>query len=199
MDKYSFDIYVPEKPKKSSKSIIKLIISFLAVSIISYVFLEFKIFKNSTYYYIFIGILATLVAYLNGYFKKPETKLNGRFDGKLTFSKEGIEVNQTFYPLHEIYSIVIDNNDYHGKKVKEFGEFDSANGSQGVSNQITLKTKNNHFIEAFFKQNSLDEFEKIQSILISYYKKNLLTEDDLIYIMKLEHDIDKNELRRKLK
>lgn len=199
MDKYSFDVFVKEKSKKSPKNFIKLIVSFLAVSLISFVFLEFKIFKNDTFYYIFIGVLATIVAYLNGYFKKPETKLEGHFDGKLTFSNQGIEVKNDFYPIDNLLSINIDNNDYEGKKVKDFGEFESQNGSHGINNQLTLKTKDNQFIEVNFKQKSLDEFTKIQPILISYYKNNLLTEDDLIYIMKLEYDIDKNELRKKLR
>ena len=199
MDKYSFDIFVKEKSKKSPKSFIKLIISFLAVSLISYVFLEFKIFKNDTFYYIFIGVLATIVSYLNGYFKKPDAKLAGHFDGKLTFSTEGIKIKDNFHPINTLLSIVIDNNDYEGKKVKDFGEFESQNGSHGVNNRLTLKTKDDQFIEVDFKQKSLDEFTKIQPILISYYKNNLLTEDDLIYIMKFEYDIDKNELRKKLR
>ena len=48
MDKYSFDLFVKEKPKKDPKSIVKMILSFIAVSIISYVFLEWKIFENSS-------------------------------------------------------------------------------------------------------------------------------------------------------
>ena len=88
MDKYSFDLFVKEKPKKDPKSIVKMILSFIAVSIISYVFLEWKIFENQTYYYIFIGVLATIVAYLNGFFKKPEPTLDGKIDGKLTFSND---------------------------------------------------------------------------------------------------------------
>ncbi len=64
---------------------------------------------------------------------------------------------------------------------------------------ITLKTKDNQFVEAYFLQKSLNEFSKIESFLIQYYKNNLLSEDDLISIMHLEYDIDKNELRKKLR
>ena len=199
MDKYSFEIFVPEKPKKINKQIAKVILSFLAVTVISFVFLELNVFKNQTYYYIFIGLLATAVAYWNGYFKKPSTELKGNFDGKLTFSNEGISVKDQFYPINELYSIIIDNKDYKGKSVKEFGEFDNPNGSHGISNLITLKTKDNQFVEVYFLQKSLSEFSKIESFLIQYYKSNLLSEDDLISIMHLEYDIDKNELRKKLR
>lgn len=199
MDKYSFEIFVPEKPKKNNKQIAKVILSFLAVTVISFVFLELNVFKNQTYYYIFIGLLATAVAYWNGYFKKPSTELKGNFDGKLTFSNEGISVKNQFYPINELYSIIIDNKDYKGKCVKEFGEFDNPNGSHGISNLITLKTKDNQFVEVYFLQKSLSEFSKIESFLIQYYKSNLLSEDDLISIMHLEYDIDKNELRKKLR
>ncbi|MGV0924429.1 hypothetical protein [Empedobacter tilapiae] len=199
MDKYSFEIFVPEKPKKNNKQIAKVILSFLAVTVISFVFLELNVFKNQTYYYIFIGLLATAVAYWNGYFKKPSTELKGNFDGKLTFSNEGISVKNQFYPINELYSIIIDNKDYKGKSVKEFGEFDNPNGSHGISNLITLKTKDNQFVEVYFLQKSLSEFSKIESFLIQYYKSNLLSEDDLISIMHLEYDIDKNELRKKLR
>ncbi len=198
MDKYSFDLFIKDKPKKDSKSIIKLILSFLAVSIISFVFLEFKVFKNQTYYYIFVGILATVVAYLNGYFKKPEIKLDGKIDGKLTFSNDGIEINSQFYSVNDLYSIVIENNDYVGKKIKEFGEFELPNGSHGVSNQITIKTKNNQFVNAEFKQNSSNEFSKIESILINYYKHNLLSEEDLNDILNLEDESDKKQLSKRL-
>ncbi|WP_314241132.1 hypothetical protein [Empedobacter tilapiae] len=199
MDKYSFEIFVPEKPKKNNKQIAKVILSFLAVTVISFVFLELNVFKNQTYYYIFIGLLATAVAYWNGYFKKPSTELKGNFDGKLTFSNEGISVKNQFYPINELYSIIIDNKDYKGKSVKEFGEFDNPNGSHGISNLITLKTKDNQFVEVYFLQKSLSESSKIESFLIQYYKSNLLSEDDLISIMHLEYDIDKNELRKKLR
>ena len=199
MDKYSFDLFVKEKPKKDPKSIVKMILSFIAVSIISYVFLEWKIFENQTYYYIFIGVLATIVAYLNGFFKKPEPTLDGKIDGKLTFSNDGIQFNDQFYSIQDLYSIMIENNDYVGKKVKEFGEFELPNGSHGVSNLITIKTKSNQFVEANFKQNKENEFVKMEAILFNYYKHQLLSEEDLIEILKLEHDIDKRELNKKLK
>lgn len=199
MDNYSFEIFVPEKKKKSSKGIAKVIISFLIVTVVSFICLELEIFKNQTYYYIFIGILATLVAYFNGYFKKPSTELLGTSDGKITFEKKGITIKDEFFPIKDIYSIIIDNDDYKGKKIKEFGEFETEKGSNGVSNLFTLKTKNNKFIEAYFKQNSLNEFQKIENILIDYYKSNLLSEDDLISILNYESDIDKIELKKKLK
>ena len=199
MDKYSFDLFVKEKPKKDPKSIVKMILSFIAVSIISYVFLEWKIFENQTYYYIFIGVLATIVAYLNGFFKKPELTLDGKIDGKLTFFNDGIQFNDQFYSIQDLYSIMIENNDYVGKKVKEFGEFELPNGSHGVSNLITIKTKSNQFVEANFKQNKENEFVKMEAILINYYKHQLLSEEDLVEILKLEHDIDKRELNKKLK
>ena len=199
MDKYSFDLFVKEKPKKDPKSIVKMILSFIAVSIISYVFLEWKIFENQTYYYIFIGVLATIVAYLNGFFKKPEPTLDGKIDGKLTFSNDGIQFNDQFYSIQDLYSIMIENNDYVGKKVKEFGEFELPNGSHGVSNLITIKTKSNQFVEANFKQNKENEFVKMEAILINYYKHQLLSEEDLVEILNLEHDIDKRELNKKLK
>ena len=193
MDKYSFDLFVKEKPKKDPKSIVKMILSFIAVSIISYVFLEWKIFENQTYYYIFIGVLATIVAYLNGFFKKPEPTLDGKIDGKLTFSNDGIQFNDQFYSIQDLYSIMIENNDYVGKKVKEFGEFELPNGSHGVSNLITIKTKSNQFVEANFKQNKENEFVKMEAILINYYKHQLLSEEDLGEILNLEHDIDINK------
>ncbi|WP_313386662.1 hypothetical protein [Chishuiella sp.] len=199
MDNYSFEIFVPEKKKKSSKGIAKVIISFLIVTVVSFICLELEIFKNQTYYYIFIGILATLVAYFNGYFKKPSTELLGTSDGKITFEKKGITIKDEFFPIKDIYSIIIDNDDYKGKKIKEFGEFETEKGSNGVSNLFTLKTKNNKFIEAYFKQNSLNEFQKIENILIDYYKSNLLSEDDLISILNYKSDIDKIELKKKLK
>lgn len=199
MDNYSFEIFVPEKKKKSSKGIAKVIISFLIVTVVSFICLELEIFKNQTYYYIFIGILATLVAYFNGYFKKPSTELLGTSDGKITFEKKGITIKDEFFPIKDIYSIIIDNDDYKGKKIKEFGEFETEKGSDGVSNLFTLKTKNNKFIEAYFKQNSLNEFQKIENILIDYYKSNLLSEDDLINILNYKSDIDKIELKKKLK
>lgn len=199
MDKYSFDIFIPIKPKRDTSKIIKIILSFLAVSIISFVMLEMEIFKNKTYYYIFIGVLATMVAYLNGYFKKPTNDLKGGFDGKLTFSEDGITIKDEFYSIKNLYSVLIDNDDYKGKKVKEFGEFDLPEGSNGIGNLLTIKTKDNKFVEAYFLQKNETEFSKIEHILIAYYKENLLSEEDLVTILKYDSDIDKMELNRKLK
>lgn len=199
MDKYSFEIFIPTKPKRDTMKFVKIVLSFLAVSLISFVLLELEIFKNKTYYYIFIGVLATIVAYLNGYFKKPTNELKGGFDGKLTFSKDGISIKEDFYAVKDLFSIVIDNDDYKGKKVKEFGEFDHPEGSNGVGNLLTIKTKSNKFVEAYFLQKNSTEFSKLEEILIAYYKENLITEEDLISILKYESDIDKTELNRKLK
>jgi hypothetical protein len=199
MDKYSFDIFVQEKKKTDPKSYLKLIVSFLVVSIVSYVFLELKIFKNQTYYYIFIGVLATIVAYLNGYFKKPDPNLDGKLIGKLTFAKDGITLGDSFYSIDSLYSINIENDDFIGKKVKEFGEFDLPNGSHGVSNQITIKTKDNNFYEANFKQNKENEFHQLRTLLIIYFKHQLLSEEDIVSILKLESDSDKNRLHNELK
>ncbi|GGE98972.1 hypothetical protein SAMN05443634_1057 [Chishuiella changwenlii] len=199
MDKYSFEIFIPAKPKRDTMKFVKVVLSFLAVSVISFVMLELEIFKNKTYYYIFVGVLATLVAYLNGYFKKPTNDLKGGFDGKLTFSNDGIAINNDFYSVKDLYSILIDNDDYKGKKIKEFGEFDHPEGSNGVDNLLTLKTKANKFIEVYFLQKTSTEFNKIESILINYYKQNLLTEEDLVSILKYKSDSDKMELNRKLR
>lgn len=199
MDKYSFEIFIPTKPKRDTMKFVKVVLSFLAVSFISFVMLELEIFKNKTYYYIFVGVLATLVAYLNGYFKKPTNDLKGGFNGQLTFSNDSITINDDFYSVKDLYSILIDNDDYKGKKIKEFGEFESPEVSNGVDNLLTLKTKANKFIEVYFLQKTSTEFNKIEPILINYYKQNLLTEEDLVSILKYKSDSDKMELNRKLR
>ncbi len=199
MDKYTFDIFVGEKTtKKTSKKLVRLLVSFLILSALSYVFIELKIFQNNTQYYIFLGILATAVAYFNGYFKRPDHKLPGKLEGKITFAKTLIQIDNELYPSAEIEQLTIHNNDYVGKKVKDFGEFENPNGSHGVDNQLILKASNKRYAEVSFRQITQDEFSKMKPILISYHKQGLLTFDDLVYLMKVEYDIDKNELRKQL-
>lgn len=197
MDKYTFDIFISEKqPKNKRKKLIRLLVSLILLSALSYVFIELKIFQNNTQYYIFVGVLATGVAYFNGYFKKPQHKLEGYLEGKITFSKSLIQVGSDIIPVEEITQLTIHNNDYVGKKIKDFGEFDNPDGSHGVDNQLILKTKDNRQLEVNFRQVSQDEFSKLKSILISYHNSGILSFDDLVYLMKLEYDIDKNELKK---
>lgn len=198
MDKYSFDRFIKQKNQKSNKDkIIRYILSFFILSAVSYIFIQFGFFKeNNTLYYIFIGILATAVAYLNGYFKRPTQELNGYFDGKITFKKEGIEIGIEKYAIENIHSITIHNNDFVGKKELEHGEFEKEDGSLGVDNQLIIDLGKRNFVETDFKQKTENEFIKMKSILIEYHLKHKMTFDDLVNIMHLEYDIDKNELKK---
>ncbi|MBS7333943.1 MAG: hypothetical protein KIG88_10150 [Weeksellaceae bacterium] len=199
MDKYSFDRFIKQKNQNRLNKILKLVVTFLILSAISYVFIELEIFKDSnTAFYIFMIILATIAAYFNGYFKAPKVDLEGYFDGKITFTKDSISIGNDSYSIQDIESITIHNNDYVGKKLYEQHEFETKGKSQGVDNQLILDLGNRKFIEAEFKQYTLGEFEKMKKILISYHKADKLTFDDLVYIMKLEYDIDKNELKKQI-
>lgn len=199
MDKYSFDRFIKQKNQNRGKKILKLVATFFILSAISYVFIEFKVFKdNNTAFYIFMVILATAAAYFNGYFKAPKEELEGHFDGKIIFTKDSISIGEDNYSIQDIQSITIHNNDYVGKKLYEQHEFETKGKSQGVDNQLILDLGNRKFIDAEFKQYTLGEFEKMKRILISYHKANKLSFDDLVYIMKLEYDIDKNELRKQI-
>lgn len=200
MEKYSFDRFVKERNKHRKKKIIRLVISFLIISAVSYLFISLGLFKdNNVAYYGFMIVVATIVAYLNGYLKKDENNnLDGYLDGKIIFSKDEITIIEETYPLEKIERITIHNNDYVGKSEKDFGEFESSTKSHGVNNQIILDLGNRHFVEVDFKQHSKNEFDKLKHILIAYHKKDKLTFDDLVYILKLEYDIDKNELRKQI-
>jgi len=199
MDKYSFDRFIKQKISNKKKKFIRLFVSFLILSGISYVFLELGYFKeNTTTYYIFIGVLATITAWINGYFKSPKNELDGYFDGKITFSKNEITIGDEKYPLDIIHSITIHNNDFVGKTVLEHGEFENKEGSFGIDNQLILDLGNRNFIETDFKQKHEHEFEKIKSILIHYHKLNKISFDDLVSILKIEFDIDRNELKKQI-
>lgn len=199
MDKYSFDRFIKEKNKNRRKKFFKLFISFIIISAISYLFINLGFFKdNNVAYYSFMLILATIAAYFNGYFKKEDNDIDGYFDGKIIFSKNEITIVEDTYPLERIERITIHNNDYVGKNKKDFGEIESHEKSHGVNNQLILDLGNKHFIEVDFKQFSLNEFNKLKHILIHYHKNNKLSFEDLVYILKLEYDIDKNELRKQV-
>lgn len=199
MDKYSFDRFIKRKDQNKSKKVIRFIASFFILSLVSYVFIQFGFFKeNNTAYYIFIGILATAVAYFNGYFKAPKEDVDGIIDGKITFTTDSIIIGDDKYLINDIVSITIQNDDYKGKKVLEHGEFEKENGSQGVDNKLILDLGTRNLIEANFKQKSEKEFEKLKALLINYHLKNKLTFDDLVYIMKVKYDIDKIELKKRI-
>lgn len=200
MDKYSFDRFIKQKDQVKKKNIVRLIVTFLGISAISYVFIYAGLFQeNNTAYYIFIGIFATLVAFFNGYFKTPKEEIKGTFDGKVTFTKKDITIGNETYDIQSIQLITIHNNDYVGKKEKEFGEFEKEKGSFGVNNQVILDLGNKKFVEADFKQQTENEFTKMKPILMAYHKMNKISFEDLVAILKLEYDIDKNELKNEIK
>lgn len=199
MEKYSFDRFIKQKNQKRFKKILRLVLTFFALSAISYVFIESGLFKdNNTAFYIFMVILASAAAYFNGYFKTPKEELEGYFDGKVTFSHSEITIGEEKYTLDSIQSITIHNNDYKGKKIKDHGEFEKIEGSHGVDNQLILDLGQRNFIQAEFKQNSLAEFEKMKRILITYHLAEKLSFDDLTSILKLEYDVDKNVLKKQI-
>lgn len=199
MDNYGFDRYIKQKRKFQKKKFTRLFISFLIITAVSYAFISLGIFENNNIaYYGFMIVLATVVAYFNGYFKKEDKQMEGILEGKIIFSKNEIAIVENSYPIEHIERITIHNNDYIGKSEKDFGDFDSGSKSHGVNNQLILDLGNKHFVEVDFRQSSLNEFEKMKNILIHYHKNDKLTFDDLVYILKLEYDIDKNELRKQI-
>ena len=199
MDKYSFERFIKQKNQNRKKKIIRLVATFIILSAISYLFIESEVFKNNnTAFYIFMVFLATGAAYFNGYFKAPKEELEGYFDGKITFTKDAISIAENTYQIQDIKNITIHNNDYVGKKTKDFGEFEKSSGSNGVDNQVILDLGNRNFVEAAFKQSKLNEFDKMKKILIAYHKQDKISFEDLVYILKLEYDIDKNELKKQI-
>ena len=199
MDKYSFERFIKQKNKNRSKKFLRIFISFIILSIISYIFLELGFFKeNTTAYYIFVGVLATITAWINGYFKAPKAEIDGVIDGKITFTKNEITIGEETYSLSNIQSITIHNNDYVGKTELEHGEFEKKDGSFGVNNQVILDLGSRNFIEADFKQKKENEFDKMKQLLIHYHKQNKLSFEDLTSILKIEFDIDRNELKKSI-
>lgn len=197
MDKYSFDRFIKQKNSNKKKKVLRLFVSFLILSAISYIFLELGFFKeNNTAYYIFIGILATITAWINGYFKAPKNEMEGYLEGKITFSKNQISIGEEVYALNDIQSITIHNNDFVGKTELEHGEFEKKDGSFGVNNQLILDLGGRNFVEADFKQYKEHEMDKMKSILIHYHQQNKLSFEDLVAILKIEYDIDRNELKK---
>jgi len=82
--------------------------------------------------------------------------------------------------------------------VRDFGEFKREEKSFGVNNFITVQNQMNTFFETQFKQKTRKEFENMREILLEYYKNGLFDYEDLVYIMKIEYDLDKSELKKDL-
>ncbi len=82
--------------------------------------------------------------------------------------------------------------------MRDFGEFKREEKSFGVNNFITVQNQMNTFFETQFKQKTRKEFENMREILLEYYKNGLFDYEDLVYIMKIEYDLDKSELKKDL-
>lgn len=198
MVKYSFPIFVKEK--KSFKFVTILInLGILAfISLVSYFLVANEWLENSFVWIIYVLIMATLVAYLNKMFKREKYTPNGSLNGELSFYRDKIMIGENIIPIEQIRMINIKNDDFMGKEVKEFGEFKREEGSFGVNNIITIQDKNQEFFETKFKQESRKEFENMRPILLEYANQGILDYEDLIYLLKIEYDIDKQELKKDL-
>ncbi|GEM_PF-358243 len=198
MDKYSFDIFVKEKKKFKFITILINLVILLVMSGISYVLIANEFLENSLTWIVYIIIMATAVAYFNKMFQKEKYEPKGITSGEVTFYKDKIFIGDKMIPIDQVKMINIKNDDFVGNEVRDFGEFKREEKSFGVNNFITVQNQMNTFFETQFKQKTRKEFENMREILLEYYKNGLFDYEDLVYIMKIEYDLDKSELKKDL-
>ncbi|MDK7674620.1 hypothetical protein QP547_02180 [Weeksella virosa] len=198
MVKYTFEIFVKEKKNIKLRNILFNLFILGLVSGLSYIFTVEGWLENSFVWIIYILIMATIVAYFNKMFQKEKYEPKGTTMGEIAFYPDKIFLGDTLIPTKNIKHITIKNDDYVGKEVRDFGEFKREEGSFGVHNFLTIQDHNNTFKEVQFKQKTRKEFQNMREILIDYYHQDLLDYDDLLYIMKIEYDLDKIELKKDL-
>lgn len=198
MDKYSFDIFVKEKKKFKFITILINLVILLVMSGISYVLIANEFLENSLTWIVYIIIMATAVAYFNKMFQKEKYEPKGITSGEVTFYKDKIFIGDKMIPIDQVKMINIKNDDFVGNEVRDFGEFKREEKSFGVNNFITVQNQMNTFFETQFKQKTRKEFENMREILLEYYKNGLFDYEDLVYIMKIEYDLEKSELKKDL-
>lgn len=199
MVKYSFPIFVKEKKRfKHLKILLNLgILAF--ISAISYLLVINDWLENSLVWIVYVLAMATFVAYLNKLFVREKYSPEGSLNGELSFYRDKIMIGENIILIDQIRLLNIKNDDYVGKEVREFGEFKREEGSFGVNNSITIQDRQQKFFETRFKQESRKEFDKMRPILLEYAKKGILDYEDLVYLLKIEYDIDKNELKQQMR
>lgn len=149
MDSISFDIYIPDQKKFHLTPNLIVFGIWLIMAVFFGVF-DGVIPNSGDYrgYAALIGLVVSVYYLFISFFTyKP---LNGKLIGKIVFTDDHFEINNTPYYLKDTYDLDFFIEDYYGKSSSNGRSFDPRL-YQGVNNYVSFADKNNEDHIVYFK------------------------------------------------
>jgi len=200
MDEVKFPLFVKKKVKRIDRDLlvfgsmmISLLILWLNQEYLEIIFLEY-LFK-------FVCILTfALYPILIFYSISEKEKLDGDFVGYLVFGPQKIVAKQEEVDIGSLSKIEFFVYDYDGMKWNN-PKSTIPKISNGVGNEVRLKTKSNSIIAYNFQQNYENEFEKkMRGILISYHLQEKISFLVLIQLIGISDNYEQiQEFKKELR
>jgi hypothetical protein len=200
MDEVKFPLFVKKKVKRIDRDLLvfgsmmtSLFILWLNQEFLEIIFLEY-LFK-------FVCIIAfALYPILIFYSISEKEKLDGDFVGYLVFGPQKIVAKQKEVDIGSLTKIEFFVYDYDGRSWNN-PRSTLPKISNGVGNEVRLKTKSNSIIAYNFQQNYENEFEKkMRGILISYHLEEKISFLVLIQLIGISDNYEQiQEFKKELR
>lgn len=140
-----------------------------------------NLINNISLIIFFIALITGVILKFIGFVKYEPLK--GKLDGFLIFEMNSIQIDEETFTLNKIKSIEISNDDYYGKLVGySKGNFNGAL-SNGVNNHIKIILDSGEIIWRNYELYHANDFLKIRSELINYYRKGKMELDNLANVL----------------
>lgn len=152
---------------------------------------------NFNYIFFFLIILNFVILYtikFRNAFSYEQVTYDS--DGRCFFNEKYIQINDEVYNIEDIIRLEITNYDIPGRQQGSVYELDAA-WSSGTNNFITIYFENWQFVKKQFVLISESQFHKVQTELICYLKRGVLTEHEVLSLLRIQ-DYDEIQIFRRM-
>jgi len=200
-----FKLYQKKKPPKFRWNNEYTLITYFLILMLLYLFNEKYIYLYSKPIVILFGLSwLALYFYLSydGFTKRMP--FDADYVGEMLLLNDKIKMANQIYPLSEIKQIYIKGEDYIDKLVNVTSLFDSYRSmtkksrSNGYDNTIKIFLKNGQIFTKNFQMPDAEALVRNRPLLIHYYKKGILTQKNLIALLKLNKKISDKEFEAEI-
>lgn len=168
-------------------------------------FIRMFIFKNQNFSILEIGLLwfslgiliISLFLNLTSFFRY--VPLEGKLEGELILNEKEIIIDKTTLNIENIKNLKITNDDFYDFVAPYRSYFILGRKSNGVNNEIKIFLKNGKEYVINYQQDDNHDMQNSKELLKHYYSKGIIELENLLYVLAIVDETEKNEFKRTLK
>ena len=168
-------------------------------------FIRMFIFKNQNFSILEIGLLwfslgIIIISFflsLTSFFRY--VPLEGKIDGKLILKEKEIIIDKTIINIENIKNLKITNDDFYDFVLPYRSYIILGRKSNGVHNEIRIFLKNGKDYVVKYQQDNNHDMQNSKELLKHYYSKGIIELENLLYVLGIVDEVEKNEFKRTLK